>query len=167
LRASRDTLPGLGGGSVSTLKRLSLVKRYRAIRHWRGSASAVPRKPPNRGQVANDEKGHEQTSPGLPTKPKTPARGTLPGSSDAGQRRRARIAHFGGSAGCGFILAAIVTPIVTMIAVSSGHIEVTMVPMPVSGTDVNSDWTDSDFDVFRDDHRFVGGAQGASKCRHG
>jgi hypothetical protein len=40
---------------------------------------------------------------------------------------------------------------------SSGHIEVTMVPMPVSDTDANSDWTDSDFDVFRNDRRFVAG----------
>jgi hypothetical protein len=38
---------------------------------------------------------------------------------------------------------------------SSGHIEVTMVPMPVSDTDANSDWTD--FDVFRNDRRFVAG----------
>ena len=35
--------------------------------------------------------------------------------------------------------------IVTVIAVSSsGHIEVTMVPMTMSLTDANSDWTDSD-----------------------
>jgi hypothetical protein len=60
---------------------------------------------------------------------------------------------------------AVVTTIVTMIAVSSGHIEVTMVPMPVSDTDAN--WTDSNYDVFRDDHRFVAGAQGASKCWQG
>ena len=32
------------------------VKRYRAIRRWCGSMSVVPRKRPNRGQVANDEK---------------------------------------------------------------------------------------------------------------
>jgi hypothetical protein len=50
---------------------------------------------------------------------------------------------------------------------SSGHIEVTMVPMPVSDTDANSDWTDSDFDVFRDDLRFVAGVQSTGKCRHG
>jgi hypothetical protein len=50
---------------------------------------------------------------------------------------------------------------------SSGHIEVTMVPMPVSDTDANSDWTDSDFDVFRDDRRFVAGVQSTGKCRHG
>jgi hypothetical protein len=48
---------------------------------------------------------------------------------------------------------------------SSGHIEVTMVPMPVSDTDANSDWTDSDFDVFRNDRRFVASVSG--KCRHG
>jgi len=42
-----------------------------------------------------------------------------------------------------------------------------MVPMPVSDTDANSDWTDSDFDVFRDDRRFVAGVQSTGKCRHG
>jgi hypothetical protein len=41
-----------------------------------------------------------------------------------------------------------------------------MVPMPVFDTDANSDWTDSNFDVFRHDHRFVAGAQRAGKCRH-
>jgi Flp pilus assembly protein TadB len=71
----------------------------------------------------------------------------------------------------GFILVTVVTTIVTMIvtmiALSSGHIEVTMVPMPVSVTDANSHRTDSNYDVFRDDHRFVAGAQGASKCWQG
>ena len=38
------------------------VKRYRAIRRWCGSMSVVPRKRPNRGQVANDEKGQKATS---------------------------------------------------------------------------------------------------------
>jgi hypothetical protein len=55
--------------------------------------------------------------------------------------------------------------IVMVIAVSSsGHVEGTMVPMPMS--DIDSDWTDSNFDVFRHDHRFVAGAQRAGKCRH-
>ena len=56
--------------------------------------------------------------------------------------------------------------VMVMAVSSSGHIEVTMVPMPVSDTDANSDWTDSDFDVFRDDRRFVAGVQRTGKCRH-
>jgi hypothetical protein len=63
------------------------------------------------------------------------------------------------------VLPAIVMAIVMVIAMSRGHVEITMVPMPVSDTDVNSDWTDSNFDVFRHDHRFVAGAQRAGKCR--
>ena len=56
--------------------------------------------------------------------------------------------------------------IVTVIAVSSsGHIEVTMVPMTMSLTDANSDWTDSD--VFCDNRRLVAGVQSTGKCRHG
>jgi hypothetical protein len=48
--------------------------------------------------------------------------------------------------------------IVTVIAVSSsGHIEVTMVPMTISLTDANGDAADPDFDVFRDHRRFVAG----------
>jgi hypothetical protein len=64
------------------------------------------------------------------------------------------------------IVVAIVVAIVMVVAMSRGHVEVTMVPMPVFDTDANSDWTDSNFDVFRHDHRFVAGAQRAGKCRH-
>jgi hypothetical protein len=41
------------------------VKRYRAIRRWCGSMSAFRRKRLNRGQVANDEKGHVWTVPAV------------------------------------------------------------------------------------------------------
>jgi hypothetical protein len=51
-----------------------------------------------------------------------------------------------------------------VMAVPSGQIEVTMVPMPVSLAD--ADATDPDFEVFRDDHRFVADGQRAGKCRH-
>jgi hypothetical protein len=64
------------------------------------------------------------------------------------------------------IVVAIVVAIVMVVAMSRGHVEGTMVPMPVFDTDANSDWTDSNFDVFRHDHRFVAGAQRAGKCRH-
>jgi hypothetical protein len=40
-----------------------------------------------------------------------------------------------------------------------------MVPMPVSLTDANGDAADPDFDVFRDDHWFVAGAQRAGSER--
>jgi hypothetical protein len=63
------------------------------------------------------------------------------------------------------IVMAIVMVIVMVVAMSRGHVEVTMVPMPVSDTDVNSDWTDSNFDVFRHDHWFVASAQRAGECR--
>ena len=36
------------------------VKRYRAIRRWCGSMSPVPRKRPNRGQIADDAKGQQR-----------------------------------------------------------------------------------------------------------
>jgi hypothetical protein len=39
--------------------------------------------------------------------------------------------------------------------------------MPVSITDADSDATNADFDVFRDDHRFVASARSAGKRRHG
>jgi hypothetical protein len=65
------------------------------------------------------------------------------------------------------VVTSIVTSIVTVIAVSCGHIEVTMVPMPVSLADANSDRTDYDFGVFRDDRRFVAGVQSTGECRHG
>jgi hypothetical protein len=78
-----------------------------------------------------------------------------------------RIAHFGWSARAVDILAAIVTSIVTVIAVSSsGHIEVTMVPMTVSLTNADTNTANPDFNVFRDDHRFVADGERAGKCRH-
>jgi len=58
----------------------------------------------------------------------------------------------------------ILAAIVMVMAVPSGQIEVTMVPMPVSLAD--ADATDPDFEVFRDDHRFVADGQRAGKCRH-
>jgi hypothetical protein len=64
------------------------------------------------------------------------------------------------------ILAAIVTPIVVVMAVSRGHVEATMVPMPVSLADANADVADLNSDVFRDDYWFVASARRASKCRH-
>jgi hypothetical protein len=62
------------------------------------------------------------------------------------------------------ILAVIVMAIVMVMAVSRGHVEVTMVPMPMSLA--NADVADLNSDVFRDDHWFVAGAQRAGKCRH-
>jgi hypothetical protein len=77
-----------------------------------------------------------------------------------------RIAHFSGSAAV-IILAAVVTSIVTVIAVSSGgHIEVTMIPVTVSVTNADANAIDPDYDVFRDDHRFVGAGQRAGECGH-
>ena len=62
------------------------------------------------------------------------------------------------------ILAAIVMAIVMAMAVSRVHVEVTMVPMPVSHANANV--ADLNSDVFRDDHGFVAGAQRAGKCRN-
>jgi hypothetical protein len=56
--------------------------------------------------------------------------------------------------------------IVMVMAVSRGHVEVTMVPMPVSLADANADVADLNCDVFGDDHWFVAGVQRAGKCRH-
>ena len=111
----------------------------------------------------------------------------MPESSDALQRRRARewgargsacvrlqlcaqrspnlyrIAYFDGSAAAVDILPAIVM----VIAMSRGHVEVTMVAMSVSLADANADdVADFNSDVFRDDHWFVASAQRAGKCRH-
>jgi hypothetical protein len=58
----------------------------------------------------------------------------------------------------------ILATIVIVMAVSRGHVGVTMVLMPVSHA--NADVADLNTDVFRDDHWFVAGAQRASKCRH-
>jgi hypothetical protein len=59
----------------------------------------------------------------------------------------------------------ILAAIVMVMAVSLGHVEVTMVPMPVSHA--NADVADLNTDIFRDDHWFVAGSQRAGKCRHG
>jgi hypothetical protein len=64
------------------------------------------------------------------------------------------------------ILAAIVVAIVTVMAVSRGHVDATMVPMPVSLADANTKVADLNSDVFCYDHWFVAGAQRAGKCRH-
>jgi hypothetical protein len=72
------------------------------------------------------------------------------------------------------IVIAIVMAIVTVMAVSREHVEVTMrpvevtmVPMPVSLANANANnVADLNSDVFRDDHWFVAGAQRAGKCRH-
>ena len=53
-----------------------------------------------------------------------------------------------------------------MVVLSVGHIEASMVPMPVSLTDPNSDGADPDICAFRDDHWFVANAQRTGKCRH-
>lgn len=74
-----------------------------------------------------------------------------------------RIAHFDGRRRAVNILAAIVM----VMAVSRGHVEVTMVPMPVSLANAKANnVADLNSDVFRDDHWFVAGAQRAGKCRH-
>jgi hypothetical protein len=51
---------------------------------------------------------------------------------------------------------------------SSGHIEVTTVPMTMSlaDADADADAADPDFDVCRDDRRFVAGVQSTGKCGH-
>ena len=52
-----------------------------------------------------------------------------------------------------------------MVVPSVGHIEASMVPMPVSLTDPNSDAADL-LGAFRDDHWFVADVQRTGKCRH-
>jgi hypothetical protein len=66
------------------------------------------------------------------------------------------------------IVVVIVMVIVMVVAMSRGHVEVTMVLMPVSLADANADADVADLnsDVFRDDHWFVASAQRAGKCRH-
>jgi hypothetical protein len=56
--------------------------------------------------------------------------------------------------------------IVMVVAMSRGHVEVTMVARPVSLADANADVADINSDVFRDDHWFVASAQRAGECRH-
>jgi hypothetical protein len=66
------------------------------------------------------------------------------------------------------VLPAIIMVIVMAVAMSRGHVEVTMVPMPVSLADANTDADVANLnsDVFRDDHWFVASAQRAGECRH-
>ena len=107
----------------------------------------------------------------------------MPGSSDTLQRRRGsggegerlrRAYNLAPSASqiCTELLTSmgravdILATIVMVMAVSRGHVEVTMVPMPVSLTDANADVADLNSDDFRDDHWFVAGAQRTGKCRH-
>ena len=52
---------------------------------------------------------------------------------------------------------AVIVPVVMMV----------MVPMAVPVTDVNSDGTHSDFDVFCHDHRLIAGVRRTGKYRHG
>jgi hypothetical protein len=75
-----------------------------------------------------------------------------------------RIAYFDRSAAAVDSLPAIVV----VVAMSRGHVEVTVVPMPVSLADANADTDVADLnsDVFRDDHWFVASAQRAGECRH-
>jgi hypothetical protein len=75
---------------------------------------------------------------------------------------RYRITYFDGSTAAVDILPAIVM----VVAMSRAHVEVTMVPMPVSLADANADVADLNSDVFRDDHWFVASAQRAGECRH-
>ena len=78
-----------------------------------------------------------------------------------------RISYFNPSAAAVDVLPAIVVAIVMVIAMSRGHVEVTMVAMSVSLADANADdVADFNSDVFRDDHWFVASAQRAGKCRH-
>jgi hypothetical protein len=77
-----------------------------------------------------------------------------------------RIAYFNPSAAAVDLLPAIVVAIVMVIAMSRGHVEVTMVPMPVSLANADADVADLNSDVFRDDHWLVASAQSAGKCRH-
>jgi hypothetical protein len=88
-----------------------------------------------------------------------------------------QIAHFDGSAaGCGYISAAIFMAIVIFmvmavsrehVEVTTGPVEVTVVPMPVPLADANANnVADLNSDVFRDDHWFVAGAQRAGECWH-
>jgi hypothetical protein len=53
-----------------------------------------------------------------------------------------------------------------MVVPSVGHIEASMVPMPVSVADPNSDVADPDIGAFRDDHRLVADVRRTGKCRH-
>jgi hypothetical protein len=60
----------------------------------------------------------------------------------------------------------VVAIVMVVVVPSVGHIEASMVPMPVSFTDPNSDAADPDIGAFRDDHWFVADVQRTGKCRH-
>jgi hypothetical protein len=61
----------------------------------------------------------------------------------------------------------VVVAIIVEVVVSSGaQIKASMVPMSVSLTDPNSDASDPDVDVFRDDNWLVANVQRAGKRRH-
>jgi hypothetical protein len=61
-------------------------------------------------------------------------------------------------------LAAVVIVMVMVTVVSVEHDSV--IPMPVSVTDMNSNAAYPDIDAFRDDHRFVADIQRTGKYRH-
>jgi hypothetical protein len=54
-----------------------------------------------------------------------------------------------------------------VVAFSFAHIKASIVPMPVSLTDPNSDAADSDIRIFRDNSWFVADVRRTGKCRHG
>jgi hypothetical protein len=60
----------------------------------------------------------------------------------------------------------VVAIIVEVVMSSGAHIKARMVPMSVSLTDPNSDASDPNIDVFRDDNWFVADVRRAGKCRH-
>jgi hypothetical protein len=60
----------------------------------------------------------------------------------------------------------VVAIVMVVVVPSVGHIEASMVPMPMSLTDLNSDAADPDIGAFREDHWFVADVQRTGKCRH-
>jgi hypothetical protein len=60
----------------------------------------------------------------------------------------------------------VVAIIMEAVVSSCAHIEASMVPMSVSFTDPNSDASDPNIDVFRDDNWFVADVQRTGKRRH-
>jgi hypothetical protein len=59
-----------------------------------------------------------------------------------------------------------VVAIVMVVVPSFAHIKASVVPMPVSLTDRNSDAAAPDIGAFRDDNWFVADVQRTGKCRH-
>jgi len=57
------------------------------------------------------------------------------------------------------IIMAIIMAIIMVMSVSRGHVEVTMIPTPLWLANANADVADLNRDLFRNDHRFVAGAQ--------